>query len=199
MCANCKYTPLFEQASSAILFTVHLLQNDVSLPYPPLEGNFDIIWGQVIDRAFISHHGILYRKEKTSSLSPYKFDGLYLSEGSIIPQEWLVLEVSRSSNQGTKQINDRQKLLQHCLRILNHRRSYLSSQTNLQGVELMISLRKFPVWGILCQGFAIEIVKLGWVTRGVGLVSTFVSKYPTHIAKMQNLYRILEQVHMVVV
>lgn len=62
----------------------------------------------------------------------------------------------------------------------------------------MISLRKFPVWGILCQGFAIEIVKLGWVTRGVGLVSTFVSKYPTHIAKMQNLYRILEQVHMVV-
>jgi len=55
------------------------------------------------------------------------------------------------------------------------------------------------VWGILCQGFTIEIVKLGWVTRGVGLVSTFVSKYPMHIAKMQNLYRILEQVHTVAV
>lgn len=70
---------------------------------------------------------------------------------------------------------------------------------NLQGVELVTSLRKFPVWGILCQGFKIEIVKLGWLTRGVGLVSTFVRKYPTHIAKIHNLYRILEEVHMVVV
>ena len=111
------------------------------------------------------------------------------------PQEWLVIEVARSSGQGLKQSLDRQKLIEHCLRILNYRRWYLASRTDLRGDELILWLSRFPMWGVLCQGLDIEMVRLSWLSRGVGVVTTFVSRFPEHMLRLESLWRILEEVH----
>lgn len=174
--------------------SVHFLLNTSFLSTTLLEGNFDVIWGNIIDYAFIFPEGFLHRKEKTSDHSSYKFDGLFIG-GRVEPQDWLVIEVARTSGQGTKQTIDRKKLIEHCLRILNYRRWYLSTRTNLRGENLVDWLRKFPMWGILCQGFEIEIIRLGWLTRGVGIVTTFAGGFPTHMIHLESLYRVLEEVH----
>lgn len=193
-CRDCKYNPLFQQATSAVIHTVHFLLNTAILSPLPLEGNFDVLWSSIIDYAFISPYGVLHRKEKTSSLSPDKFDGLYIG-GRVEPQEWLVIEVGRSSGQGLKQTLDRQKLIEHCLRILTYRRWYLGSRTDLRGKELTRWLSRFPMWGVLCQGLGIEIVRFSWLSKGVGVVTTFASRFPEHMMRLESLWRILEEVH----
>ncbi|KAF8462831.1 hypothetical protein BDZ91DRAFT_325112 [Kalaharituber pfeilii] len=194
-CESCRYDPMFQQATSAVLYTVHFLLNSTILTTLPLEGNFDVIWANIIDYAFISPYGFLHRKEKSSAHSPHnKFDGLYIG-GQVEPQEWLVIEVSRDPTAQAKQTADRSKLIEHCIRILNYRRWYLGKRTDLRGVTLKEWVGRFPMWGILCQGFGIEIVRLGWVSRGVGVVTTFASRFPEHVLRMESLYRILEEVH----
>jgi len=111
------------------------------------------------------------------------------------PQEWLVIEVARSSGQGLKQTLDRQKLIEHCLRILTYRRWYLGTRTDLRGKELIWWLSRFPMWGVLCQGLGIEIVRFSWLSKGVGVVTTFASRFPEHTMRLESLWRILEEVH----
>lgn len=186
------------------MYSVDLLKNSgINLrASQTLEVTFDMIWVPVIDHAFISPFSVLHRKEKTSSLAPEKFDGLLIG-GYVKPQEWVIIEVSRSPPSGSsntsKQSSDREKLTTHCLRVLNHRRWYLANQMNLRGGTLVEWLRKFPVWGILCMGSEIEIVKLGWFTRSVGVVTTYVGTYPDHIQMLDHLINILQEVHYVAV
>lgn len=164
----------------------------------PLEGNFDVLWALIIDNAFVSPWTTLHRKEKGSSLSANKFDGL-CTGGNISPQEWVVIEVGRTCSPGTKQISDRLKLHEHCLCILNHRRKYLSEESELSGQQLQDWLRKFPVWGILCQGLSIKIFKMVWLTRGVGVITKFAGRFPDHLAFIEDVYLIMKEVHGVVV
>jgi len=172
---------------------VHFLSNSVVLPTDYLEGDYDVIWTNLIDNAFVSPHGRLHRKEKASTLSACKFDGLYIG-GRIEPQEWLVIEVGRTT-QISKQTKDRQKLVEHCLRILNYRRWYLGIRANLHGQALVSWLEKFPVWGIQCRGPEIEIMRFCWLTRGLGVVTTFASAFPNHVTRLQSLYGILGEIH----
>ncbi|KAF8419598.1 hypothetical protein EV426DRAFT_719937 [Tirmania nivea] len=192
-CQTCKYDPQCQLSLAAVLYTVHFLSNSAVLSTEYLEGDYDVIWTNLIDNAFVSPHGRLHRKEKSSTISACKFDGLYIG-GHVDPQEWLVIEVGRTA-QGAKQTQDRQKLVEHCLRILNYRRWYLGTRTNLHGQALVAWLKKFPVWGILCQGPKIEIMRYCWLTRGLGVVTTFASAFPNHVSRLHGLYGMLGEIH----
>lgn len=138
----------------------------------PLEGNFDILWAHVIDTAFLTPQGVLNRKEKTSPLSTYKFDGLYIG-GCVEPQEWLVIEVARALGEGTKQQVDRHKVIEHGLKIVCAKRRYLMNECGLSGRELVGWLRRFPVWGIVCQGvymFRAQTLSNAWCSPFVAVV-----------------------------
>lgn len=195
-CKTCKYDPQCQLSIATVIYTVHLLSNTVVLSIEYLEGDYDTIWTNVIDNIFMSPHGRLHRKEKPSplTLSSCKFDGLYIG-GRVDPQEWLVVEVGRESQGPNKESQDRQKLVEHCLRIMNHRRWYLNTRTNLHGKALVPWLTRFPVWGVLCQGLRVEIMKFCWLTRGVGVVTTFASRFPNHLLRVESLYRIVGEVH----
>ena len=116
-----------------------------------LEGNFDNIWGIILDYAFMTRLGVLHRKEKSSPHSSKRFDGLFI-DATLCPQEWMVIEVARSSNLGGKQLVDQQKVAEHAIIILEVRFQYLRSRFQLRGRKLTALLKKFPVWAVVCQG-----------------------------------------------
>ena len=117
-----------------------------------LEGNFDAnIWAQVLDYPLRCTLGTLFRKEKGSRFSNAKFDGLFLG-GDVIEQEWLVVEVARTAEDGEKQLVDREKVLSQCKIMVFAKWEGVKRRLGIRGERASGVLRELPVWGVLCQG-----------------------------------------------
>ena len=138
------------------------------------------------------------RKEKGSKFSQLRFDGLFVG-GRVQAQEWLVVEVSRtpSDNVAKKQRIDRSKVIAHSKIMACVLRDHVVNDLGLCGDDAVETLRKLPVWGIICQGLKIEILKFVWITLNNVALFAYAGEVPAHIEHLPEIYPLLKQIYFV--